>query len=80
MARCPVYLVQTQEKSGFAALRAACHFPKSGTLPLNLNRTGQARMAARTLARRHRVLQAILVLTAHRLMRYRTMHYELIAR
>ena len=32
---------------------------------------------ARALARRHRVLQAILVPTAHRLMRYRTMHYEL---
>jgi uncharacterized protein len=39
----------------------------------------QARVAARALARRHRVLQAILVPTAHRLMRYRTMHYELTA-
>ena len=37
----------------------------------------QARAAARALARQHRVLQAILVPTAHRLMRYRTMHYEL---
>jgi PPOX class probable F420-dependent enzyme len=37
----------------------------------------QARLAARALARRHRILQAILVPTAHRLMRYRTMHYEL---
>ena len=37
----------------------------------------QARVAARALARRHRVLQAILVPTAHRLMRYRTLHYEL---
>ncbi len=37
----------------------------------------QARIAARALARRHRVLQAILVPTAHRLMRYRTVHYEL---
>jgi uncharacterized protein len=37
----------------------------------------QARIAARALARRHRVLQAILVPMAHRLMRYRTMHYEL---
>ncbi len=37
----------------------------------------QARVAARALARRHRVLQAILVPTAHRLMRDRTMHYEL---
>jgi PPOX class probable F420-dependent enzyme len=38
----------------------------------------QARLAARALARRHRVLQAILVPAAHRLMRYQTMHYELI--
>jgi uncharacterized protein len=37
----------------------------------------QARIAARTLARRHRVLQAMLVPLAHRLMRYQTMHYEL---
>ncbi|HEY1666849.1 MAG TPA: PPOX class F420-dependent oxidoreductase [Trebonia sp.] len=39
----------------------------------------QARVAARALARRHRVLQAVLVPTAHRLMRYQTMHYELLA-
>jgi uncharacterized protein len=38
----------------------------------------QARVAARALARRHRVLQAILVPAAHRLMRYRTLHYELV--
>jgi uncharacterized protein len=37
----------------------------------------QARAAARALARRHRVLQGVLVPAAHRLMRYRTMHYEL---
>jgi hypothetical protein len=37
----------------------------------------QAQTAARALARRHRVLQAIIVPAAHRLMRYRTMHYEL---
>lgn len=37
----------------------------------------QARTAAKALARRHRLLQAILVPLAHRLMRYRTMHYEL---
>ena len=37
----------------------------------------QARIAARALARRHRVLQGMLVPTAHRLMRYTTMHYEL---
>jgi len=39
----------------------------------------QAGMAARTLARRHRVLQGILVPLAHRLLRYQTMHYELTA-
>ena len=38
----------------------------------------QARVAAQALARRHRILQAILVPAAHRLMRYRTMHYELV--
>ena len=37
----------------------------------------QARVAARALARRQRVLQGVLVPTAHRLMRYHTMHYEL---
>jgi PPOX class probable F420-dependent enzyme len=37
----------------------------------------QARIAARALARRHRLLQAILVPVAHRLMRYQTLHYEL---
>ena len=36
-----------------------------------------ARIAAQALARRHRVLQAIAVPAAHRLMRYRTVHYEL---
>jgi PPOX class probable F420-dependent enzyme len=38
----------------------------------------QARIAADALARRHRVLQGLLVPLAHRLMRYRTMHYELL--
>ena len=38
----------------------------------------QARVAARALARRHRILQAILVPAAHRMMRYRTLHYELL--
>jgi len=36
---------------------------------------------ALTLSRgpgRHRILQAILVPAAHRLMRYRTLHYELV--
>ena len=37
----------------------------------------QARIAARALARRHRMLQGLLVPVSHRLMRYRTMHYEL---
>jgi PPOX class probable F420-dependent enzyme len=37
----------------------------------------QADIAARALARHHRVLQGLLVPLAHRLMRYRTMHYEL---
>ncbi len=38
----------------------------------------QARIAARALARRHPVLQAVLVPAIHRLMRYRTTHYELL--
>jgi PPOX class probable F420-dependent enzyme len=38
----------------------------------------QARLAARALGRRHWILQAIQVPTAHRLMGYRTLHYELI--
>jgi PPOX class probable F420-dependent enzyme len=37
----------------------------------------QARTAATALARRHRLLQGVLVPLAHRLMRYQTMHYEL---
>jgi hypothetical protein len=37
----------------------------------------QARVAAKALARRHRVLQAVLVPAMHRLMHYQTMHYEL---
>ena len=40
----------------------------------------QARVAARALARQHRILQTILVPAAHRLMRYRTLHYELVPR
>jgi uncharacterized protein len=39
----------------------------------------EARRAALALARRHRLLQGILVPLAHRLMRYRTMHYELLS-
>ena len=37
-----------------------------------------ARVAATALARRHPVLQRVLVPVTHRLMRYRTMHYELL--
>jgi PPOX class probable F420-dependent enzyme len=37
----------------------------------------EARIAARALARRHRMLQAVVVPLIHRLMGYRTMHYEL---
>jgi PPOX class probable F420-dependent enzyme len=37
-----------------------------------------ARRAARALARRHPALQRILVPLSHRLMRYRTLHYELL--
>jgi uncharacterized protein len=36
-----------------------------------------AHLAAQALARRHRLLQGILVPLAHRLMHYQTMHYEL---
>jgi uncharacterized protein len=43
-----------------------------------LLRRGDARVAAKALARRHRLLQAILVPLGHRLMRYRTLHYELL--
>jgi hypothetical protein len=38
-----------------------------------------AKRAAKALAGRHHVLQAVLVPAFHRLMRYRTMHYELVA-
>ena len=38
---------------------------------------GEAQVAARALARRHRVLQAVLVPFAHRMKHYQTMHYEL---
>jgi PPOX class probable F420-dependent enzyme len=40
----------------------------------------EARTAARALSRRHRALQAVLVPITHRLMRYRTLHYELLRR
>jgi PPOX class probable F420-dependent enzyme len=37
-----------------------------------------ARLARRALGRRHPILQAVLVPLTHRLLRYRTMHYELV--
>jgi len=37
----------------------------------------EARQAARAIARRQPILQGLLVPLAHRLMRYRTLHYEL---
>jgi uncharacterized protein len=37
-----------------------------------------ARLARRALGRRHPILQAVLVPLTHRLMRWRTMHYELV--
>jgi uncharacterized protein len=37
----------------------------------------QGKVAATALARRHRLLQAALVPVAHRILGYRTMHYEL---
>jgi uncharacterized protein len=37
----------------------------------------EERTAGRALARRHRLLQGVLVPLAHRLLRYKTMHYEL---
>ena len=39
----------------------------------------QEGIAAHALARRHRVLQGLLVPLAHRLLSYQTMHYELTA-
>jgi PPOX class probable F420-dependent enzyme len=37
----------------------------------------EAKRAARAIARRQPILQGVLVPVAHRLMRYRTLHYEL---
>jgi hypothetical protein len=53
-----------------------------GTFPERSKRwvvtaTGRRTVAARALARRHRVLHAVVVPLMHRLSRYRTMHYEL---
>lgn len=38
----------------------------------------EARIAARALARRHPVLQGVLVPALHRVRRHQTMHYELV--
>jgi uncharacterized protein len=38
----------------------------------------EARRAAKALAKRHRLLQRVLVPLTHRLMRYRTVHYEFV--
>jgi len=38
----------------------------------------QARIAAQALARCHQMLHGLLVPHAHRLLRYQTMHYELL--
>ena len=53
--------------------------PQVEFAPATLLTGGQAHIAARALARRHRVLQGILVPLAHRLRGYRTLHYELTA-
>ena len=53
-------------------------YKRGGTAVATLLDGEPARVAARALARRHRILQAIVVPTAHRLMRYHTMHYELV--
>jgi uncharacterized protein len=45
--------------------------------PATLLSGDDKRLARRALARGHPVLQAIVVPLSHRLMRYRTMHYEL---
>lgn len=45
-----------------------------------LLRGEEARLAARALSRRHPFLHRHLVPAAHRLLRYRTMHYELTPR
>ena len=39
----------------------------------------EARVAAKALGQRHRLLQGVVVPIGHRLMRYQTMHYELSA-
>ena len=37
----------------------------------------KAKTAAKAIARKHRILQGMLVPLAHRLARYKTIHYEL---
>jgi uncharacterized protein len=59
-----------------STLRGRRTGPLTGARAVLLNGE-QARAAARALRRRHRLLQAVLVPLAHRLLGYQTMHYEL---
>ena len=43
---------------------------------LRLLKGEEAEVAARAIARKHRILQGILVPLSHRLARYKTLHYE----
>jgi uncharacterized protein len=56
--------------------------PRGATHPARARRLDghDADLARRTLARRSPILQGLLVPWAHRLLRYRTVHYELTAR
>jgi uncharacterized protein len=45
---------------------------------VRLLQTDEAKLAATALARRHPALQGILVPLIHRVMRYQTLHYELL--
>jgi hypothetical protein len=59
-----------------ATLRGKPTGPAVGAQATLLTGT-QAQLAARALARRHRLLQAVLVPFAHRIKHYQTLHYEL---
>jgi uncharacterized protein len=56
--------------------------PTGATIPARarLLDADEAKRAARALRRRHPALHGVLVPLAHRVMRYRTVHYELIPR
>ncbi len=73
LARNPEVLVQPSD------LRGRPNGPAVVALA-RLLEDDDAKLAARALARRHPLLQRVLVPATHRLMRYRTMHYELIPR